>query len=80
MKSLQALVSRNIRSVLAANKASAGRKPARPDSIGSLASEAMIDKSLLAKALRGERRMNLEQIEAVAKALGVEPLALFRLS
>lgn len=46
-------------------------------SIGFLASESGMDKSYLSKILRGERRMNLEQLEEIAKSLKVDPSELF---
>lgn len=80
MKSLQAHIAKNIQALLVSNKAhnAGGTKKPRPASIGMLSKETMLDKSLLAKLLKGSRRMNVEQIEDIAKALGVGPLTLFK--
>jgi transcriptional regulator with XRE-family HTH domain len=47
-------------------------------SIGLLAAEAEIDKSYLSKILRGERRMNMEQLEEILKVLKLDPAELFK--
>ena len=47
-------------------------------SIGTLAAESGLDKSYLSKILRGIRRMNLEQLEEIAKSLKTDPADLFK--
>jgi hypothetical protein len=47
-------------------------------SVGKLSIETDIDKSYLAKVLRGERRMNLDQLSSIAKVLKVDPSILLK--
>ena len=68
MKSIQKRVISNITAIMTAKKFS----------IGKLSIESGLDKSYLSKLLRGERRMNLEQLESIAHSLDVDPVELFK--
>jgi hypothetical protein len=70
MEDLQKRIARNIAGIMAA------KRPAV--SIGALSVETEIDKSYLAKILRCERRMNVEQLQSIAKALKVDPATLLK--
>lgn len=65
MNDLQKRIVKNIAQKMAS------KKPAV--SIGALSVETEIDKSYLAKILRGERKMSVDQLDLIAKALKVDP-------
>jgi transcriptional regulator with XRE-family HTH domain len=46
--------------------------------LGSLASKSGLDKSYLSKILRNQRRMNIDQLDCLAKVLGLDPAELLK--
>lgn len=71
MPDLQKRIVKNICKIMAS------RRPMV--SIGDLSVETEIDKSYLAKILRNERRLNVEHLDSIAKALKIDPLVLLKI-
>jgi transcriptional regulator with XRE-family HTH domain len=70
MPKSQILVMKNVKARMARAKP--------PVTIGQLSIELDMDKSYLARVLRGEMRMHMEHLDALARFFGVEPSALLK--